>query len=374
MAKTRVESDPVIKFFITIIGITVIVLVLKELSSIFLPFVIAYFLFFVFNPLNEFLASKKIPSGVLILLNIAITFLTVYIISSVIVDSFMQLGAALPEYQKRLNDIVSGIAVSAGVKDPYFTHFSIEKVVAKINLQDVAGGVFTSTFSLLGDTLFVLFFFIFISTGHDNIYEAIKKRYVNRRVKKLLKPNPSGIEHVEEHHEEDHETLEQKEKKLEKMFKAITEQIQKYLITKIAINLLAGILTFIALSIIGVDYPLVWALFVFLFNFIPTIGSAAALVLPSLMALIQFGTIGVLITVIITLAVIQTIAFNLLEPKIMGNRLNINPLLILLSLLIWGYIWGIVGMLLSVPLTAVIKIIIGHSESKNMIFINDLMS
>jgi predicted PurR-regulated permease PerM len=70
---------------------------------------------------------------------------------------------------------------------------------------------------------------------------------------------------------------------------------------------------------------------------------------------------------------VQNIIGNILEPKILGNRLGLNPLIILLSLLVWGYIWGIAGMFLSVPLTAVIKIIISNSSSNNLQFLSDLM-
>jgi predicted PurR-regulated permease PerM len=115
-------------------------------------------------------------------------------------------------------------------------------------------------------------------------------------------------------------------------------------------------------------------LFIFLFNFIPSLGAALALVLPVLFVLIQSGSVGYTLLIALIIAGIQTLFFNILEPQIMGRRLNLNPVLILFSVLLWGYVWGITGMLLSVPLTAVIKIIISNSESRNMELINDLMS
>ena len=166
----------------------------------------------------------------------------------------------------------------------------------------------------------------------------------------------------------------EREQQLETTFKKITEQIQRYIIAKVGVNLIAGIITTIVLSIIGVDFPIVWGLFVFLFNFIPTIGSAIALVFPVLFSLVQFDSVGTMILVLALMAGIQTLAFNVAEPMILGKRLNLNPLLILLSVLVWGYIWGIVGMLLSVPLTAIIKIIISNSTSPNMKFFEHLMS
>jgi predicted PurR-regulated permease PerM len=97
-------------------------------------------------------------------------------------------------------------------------------------------------------------------------------------------------------------------------------------------------------------------------------------ILPSLMALVQYESFGYAIFLALVLIIVQNIIGNIIEPKIFGDRLGLNPLVILLSLLLWGYIWGIIGMFLSVPLTAIIKIVFSNSSSKNMRFITNLMS
>ena len=221
---------------------------------------------------------------------------------------------------------------------------------------------------------------MFVLSGNETIYKAIKRRYVFKKVSPELKEIKENIQNSNATLD-DQKLLDkfnsdrrEREQQLETTFKKITEQIQRYIIAKVGVNLIAGIITTIVLSIIGVDFPIVWGLFVFLFNFIPTIGSAAALVFPVLFALVQFDSVGTMILVLALMAGIQTLAFNVAEPMILGKRLNLNPLLILLSVLLWGYIWGIVGMLLSVPLTAIIKIIISNSNSPNMEFFEHLMS
>ncbi len=241
----------------------------------------------------------------------------------------------------------------------------------------VAGNIFTSTFSLLGSVFFVLFFFVFVVTGHNNIYEAIKKRYVHRKSEhdlEKLKTNSYVSESNETETEKFGRETSEREDRLAGTFKNITEQIQRYIIAKIGVNLGAGVSVFIVCIIFKIDFPIVWALFIFLFNFIPSIGSAIALLLPVVFVLIQTGSAGFTVLVAVIIAAIQTLFFNFLEPQIIGRRLNLNPLLILLSVLLWGYIWGIIGMLLSVPLTASIKIIMSNSESKDMQFLSDLMS
>ena len=376
----KIQTDGTIKFFITIIGLVVIAIVLKELSSIFIPLVIAIFLFFVFSPLNTWLSNKKVPMFIITLLDIAITFGVLYGVGRIVVDSFFQFADGLPIYGEKLSNMVKVTTVSWGVTDPFFTEFSFDQLLAKLNLQNIAGGIFSSTVSLLGSILFVLFFFLFVLSGNEAIYKSIKHRYVFKKVHPELKKIRKNLQHKDSSVDEQklldefQEERQLREEQLEATFKKITEQIQRYIIAKVGVNLIAGIITTIVLSIIGIDFPIVWGLFVFLFNFIPTIGSAAALVFPVLFTLVQFDSVGTMLLVLALMAGIQTLAFNVAEPMILGKRLNLNPLLILLSVLVWGYIWGIVGMLLSVPLTAIIKIIISNSTSPNMEFFEHLMS
>ncbi len=376
----QIQADGSIKFFITIIGLVVIAIVLKELSHIFIPLVIAIFLFFVFSPLNSWLSNKKVPMFIITLLDIAITFSVLYGVGRIVIDSFFQFSDGLPFYGEKLSNMVRATAASWGLTDPFFTEFSFDQLLTKLNIQNIAGGLFSSTFSLLGSVLFVLFFFVFVLSGNETIYESIKHRYVFKKVNPELKEIKRKLQHKDASVDEQklldefrHER-QLREQQLETTFKKITEQIQRYIIAKVGVNLIAGIITTIVLSIIGVDFPIVWGLFVFLFNFIPTIGSAAALVFPVLFALVQFDSAGTMLLVLALMAGIQTLAFNVAEPMILGKRLNLNPLLILLSVLVWGYIWGIVGMLLSVPLTAIIKIIISNSTSPNRQFFEHLMS
>lgn len=373
----KINIDSSIKFFITVIGIIAIVLTLKELDHIFIPFVIAYFLFFIFSPLNNFFSRKRLPEAAIILIDIVITGFVIWGIFKLIIDSFIHFTEGLPIYLNKLDRIISESAVSFGISDTNFTNFSIQNFLKSIDLTKIAGGLFESTFSFLGSVFFILFFFVFIVPGHKIIYEAIKRRYLNsnktdRKSESLNYPNLNEVNVYLS--EESNKENNIKEEKLASAFNLITEQIQKYIITKIGLNLACGVAVTILLSLLGVDFPIVWGLFTFLFNFIPTIGSAASLVLPTLMALVQFEAVSFMLLVAVTMGALQTLFFNLFEPAIIGRKLNLNPLLILISLLIWGYIWGIVGMLLSVPLTAIIKIILNNSDSPNMKFISDLMS
>lgn len=379
--KSNDDFGSSVKFFIAVIGLTVIGMVLKELSNIFIPFVIAYFLFFVFAPLNSQLKRIKIPLFAIILLDITITFLFSWGISKIIIDSFLSFGESLPIYESKLNTIVSSTAASIGITDQFFTDFSFQNILSKINYSTLVGGVFTSTFSVMGNILFILFFFVFVISGHDSLYEVIKNRYVEIKSKMKIKMLREELAVNEKDVLGDssvdgriNEIKKSEESKISETFKSITDQIQRYVITKIGMNLGAGVTIGVVLSIFGLDFAIIWGVLVFLFNFIPTIGSAVALIAPVLMALIQSESVSYALLIAAVIAGLQTVFFNLLEPMIIGKRLNLNPVVILFSVLIWGFIWGIVGMLLSVPLTAIIKIVISNSESKQLKFIGNLMS
>jgi predicted PurR-regulated permease PerM len=144
-------------------------------------------------------------------------------------------------------------------------------------------------------------------------------------------------------------------------FSTIVQNIRHYLWIKTLIGLAVGILIYVGLLIIGVNYALLWALIVFLLNYIPNIGSVIATIPAVLFALVQLGMGGALWT-LGTFMLIHNVIGNFFEPRIMGEGLGLSTLVVFLSLLLWGYLLGTVGMLLSVPITMTIKIILEQNE------------
>ena len=374
-------GDPVIKFFISVLGLVVIFSVLKELQHIFIPFIIAYFFFFVFEPFNEFLRKKKIPYSIAIFADIVIIAGAFYGIGQLIVGSFDRFSQELPLYEQKLNNLISSAAYSLGISDPNFTQFNLSQTLQDLNYGGVAGDFFTSTLSFFSTLFFVLFFFIFVSSGHAKIVEAIKQRYVERKIRSSVKKIKKQVKKETNSNEQNNITIDNKvneiksrrEVFIENTFKRITEQVQRYIITKFFISLLTGVITGLILWIFDVDFFIVWAVITLLLNFIPNIGSIIAVILPTIVTLIQYESFGFMLVVFAILVGVQALIGNILEPKIFGDRLGLNPLVILISLLLWGYIWGIVGMFISVPLTAIAKIIMENSDSDNLTFIANLM-
>lgn len=148
-----------------------------------------------------------------------------------------------------------------------------------------------------------------------------------------------------------------------RLISEIDEKVKTYLLVKSMVSVFTGILVGAALSFIGLDLAILFGVLAFLLNFVPTFGSIVATIVPFLMAIVQFDTMLQPILVLVIPAAIQVTIGNVIEPRIMGERLDIHPVVILFSLVMWGLIWGVPGMLMAAPLTAVLKIIFSHIDT-----------
>jgi predicted PurR-regulated permease PerM len=144
-------------------------------------------------------------------------------------------------------------------------------------------------------------------------------------------------------------------------FERMTQQVQKYLVIKTAISATVGTLVGLWVAAFGLDFPLLWGLLAFLFNFIPNLGSIFAAIPAVLLAIVQFGP-GRAAVIAVGYVVINIVLGNFMEPTLMGRRLGLSTLVVFVSLVFWGWVWGPVGMLFSVPLTMVIKIALENTE------------
>jgi len=140
----------------------------------------------------------------------------------------------------------------------------------------------------------------------------------------------------------------------------VNDKIGTYMSVKTLINLVTGLLVFLLCLVFGVDFPLFWAILAFLLNFIPSIGSIVAIVPPVLLSLIQLDSWTLNVVFVVLFVGTQVVLAQVIEPKLMGNRLNIKPLAIILGLIFWGFLWGIPGMFLATPLMVLLRILSGY--------------
>ena len=143
----------------------------------------------------------------------------------------------------------------------------------------------------------------------------------------------------------------------------INKAISDYISVKTLVSFLVALSSTIVLGLFQVDFFLLWGILTFLLNFIPYVGSAVALVLPIGLALLQFGFGWQFIAVLLLLSAVQSAIGYVVEPKLTGERLDLSPIMIMLALAFWAWLWGFVGAVLAVPLIVSVKVILDHIEA-----------
>ncbi len=310
--------------------LVIVVAGLKAAASIFIPFMLAFFLAVLSFPLLFALRRRRVPA----ILAIAITMLTVVAsllgLGLFITASVNGVTQEMPRYQNRLRELVLPQVEkldTAGFEASEWIDSHLLDVGAVLNLlTNTALGVATA----LTASLMVLLILVFI------LAESIGFRV------KLAQALGS-----------DNDVL--------RRFGKITGEVQNYLVVKTGISLVTGVAICLWVAVLGLDFPLFWGFIAFVLNFIPTIGSVVAGVPAVAWALVQLGPSRALL-VALGFVVVNIIFGNLVEPALMGRRLRLSPLIVLMSLLFWGWVWGPVGAILSVPLTMVMKILLENTE------------
>jgi AI-2 transport protein TqsA len=329
--------------FLTIVAALFLVgftfFIFKELQSILLPFFIALIISFLFEPYYEWLKKKKIP-GAISLVIVIITILIIANITSVFVfTSINAFTKEIPKYTEKSQNIVQTITLSLnnwGFFNQYLKDsFDLSKVVNGEAIAAFATNFFSSIVSLFGNFVLIMIYVIFLLSEFTSIRKRVLRAFSSERSRKIA------------------DTMTD-----------IFKDVKKYIVGKTLINLSYGILVTVILWIFGVDFFIVWGFLAFMMAYIPTIGSMISTILPFTTALIQFdGHLTVPIVVLILMVVASNVIGNIIEPKILGDKLNLSPILLLLSLIFWGYLWGLIGMILSVPIMSMIKIILSKFES-----------
>lgn len=316
--------------FLGIITLVMVGFVLKAAQVVVLPLIIAWLLSYLFAPIVNFLSRHKVPTGVAVLAVLLILVGFFYLIGLFVQTRVLGFIGQYDEYAAQLSQISTDIASRFNLSEGYLQDFDWTAEIGKRLV--VLSGSFVSLASNMG---MILIFLVFMLLG---------KPYARLKIERAFPGNQA--------------------KKITSVTDSITGQISRYLSIKLAISAITAILVWVVLVFMKVDFPLTWAVFTFLLNFIPTVGSVVATIPPVLVALVQFYPgFWPAVAVLILLLLIQQIMGSLIEPKLMGDSLNLSPVVILLSLIFWGWLWGIVGALLSVPIAAAIKIVCENIEA-----------
>lgn len=313
--------------------LAVLVTFLVVAQSLLIPLVIALLLWALLDSIRVQLIEKSrgripMPPGVATAIAILIVFIAIYLIASILSGQLDALSLALPAYQEKLAGMLTQLGQVPGIEELP----SADKVLEKLDLSAALGWAGNTLGGIFGNLALIAVYLGFI-LAEEKIF-------------------PDKLKHISL----DPQTSTQ----MTQLAGEINTKIQQYIGMKTAVSLLTGLLSYVLLRFVGVDFAALWSLLIFLLNFIPNIGSILGMLLPGLMTLFQFDSVTPFVIVVAGLGAINFIVGNIIEPAYMGRSLNLSPLMILLSLSIWGAIWGLAGMFLSVPLMVVTAIICAH--------------
>ena len=337
------EHKPAFRSLLMAACLMVLVTGLKLAASFFVPVVVSFFLSVLSYPLMKMLEKRRVPHFLAMLLTV------LFIIG--VITAILQSGTSLlfsfyervPQYLDGLQRYVNDTAVwleskgVAGAKKAAEQAFDWQAVmryvrqdeVQKLLTSTVGATVGTVSFALSQVTL-VFILMIFILT---------EARGITSRVQAILAAGGPD---------------------LSKLLNSATD-IQKYLGIKTVISAICGILAGLWCWVFELEYPILWGILMFVLHFIPAVGAIFAGIPAVLVALVQQGT-GTAVAIAIGYLAINFTLGNFIEPTLMGRRFGVSPLVILMSVLFWGFVWGPVGMFLAVPLTIMIKVVMDNTE------------
>ncbi len=319
--------------FIIIIALIVLLVGGKYLL---IPFMVAFMLYVFIKEIRFLLDKSKlfrdyVPKWLKSTISFLIICLTFTVVVRLISSNIQILSGSLKVYEANISVIISSINSTFDIDLMLLLKgYSQDFDFSKILLQ-----VFNSIRDLFGKTILVLIYLLFILLEESFFDVKIASIYTDQHQHNQV----TGI------------------------IRKIQSSIRNYITLKTLTSFTTGFLSYFAFILIGIDAPLFWAFLIFVLNYIPTIGSLIATGFPAIFALLQFGEFLPLFMVLIFVGAIQIIVGSILEPRIMGDSFNISPLVVIIALSIWGTLWGIIGLILSVPITVIMIIIFSEFPS-----------
>jgi predicted PurR-regulated permease PerM len=323
------DSNSSLRFVIGLACFVVVVAGIREASGILDDIMVAVFIAISCAPLLAWLRKRRVPKILAIALIMGIISLGAFFLVTYIGSSMSTFTRRIPVYQTQLQSTLSayidwlathGIEIS---KDVVFQYFNPGVAMR------LAGSAISRLRGVLTDTFFILLTLIFI---------LLEASSLPRKLAAVARGGDS----------------------IERLGK-IAAKINRYLTIKSITSFITGVLIAVILYAMGLDFPLLWGLLAFLFNYVPAIGPVIAAIPALLLGFVQLNWVELEIIIVGYIAV-NTVIGNFIEPRIFGKTVGLSPLIVFISLIFWGWVLGPVGMLFSVPLTMVMKIVLEANE------------
>lgn len=309
----------------------VIVAGMRAAAEILVPFLLACFLSILCAPLLVWLERHRVPSSIAVTMVVLLLVVAVGVISLIVGSSISEFSTRMPEFQERLGQRAGAIAQWLSMYGIHISENILQSQINPARIMSTVAVVISSFGNVLANFVLIIFMIFFILLEAAGFPAKVRRAMGEGHIYLIT-------------------------------YEAFSESVKQYLIIKSLISLGTGLLVGVWLTIQGVDYVALWVLLAFLLNFIPNIGSFIAGLPAVLMSFLQLGPEGASIT-LFGYFLINTIMGNVVEPKYLGSGLGLSALVVFLSLLFWGWVLGPVGMILSIPLTMIIKMALDVTKS-----------
>jgi len=284
--------------------------------AVMVPFVLAIFITSLVSPVLDFqILRLKFPRPLAVFVTLLIVMIVIALVSLFVAEAIQTIISTAGRYSDSFANLANRAFTRLGDLGKDLDQDKIVKDLRNYIFNILTGSIGT-VFGMISSAIFVIIFVIFLLAGRNP--RAVR----------------SGV------------------------YADIDQNIRRYVSTKVAVSIVTGLLVWTVLRSIGLQLAGVFGMFAFLLNFIPNIGSIISTLLPIPIAVAQFQSLWPVVYVVSVPGIIQFIIGNIIEPKLMGEGLNLHPITVLLALSFGGLIWGVVGMFLATPITAVIRIVL----------------
>lgn len=326
---------PAVRLLLSLAAFVVVVAGMRAAETLLVPFLLSLFIAVIAAAPLFYLKDRGVPGGIAMLIVIAMIVVIGLLIGWLIGGSLNDFTANLPKYQERLSGQSGKLVNWLGGWGLQLDQQMLKTMVDPGKAMAMAGKVISGLGNVLAQAVLILITVIFM---------LIEATAFQAKFHAIADDPEASLKRIE----------------------AVTSSIKRYMTIKTSTSLLTGVLISLWLWVLGVDYPVLWGLVAFLFNYVPNIGSIIAAVPAVLLALVQ-ADLSIALWTAVGYLVVNNLVGNMIEPRFMGSGLGLSPLVVFISLVFWGWVLGPVGMFLSVPLTMTLKIFLDSYESSHRI-------
>lgn len=320
--------------------VALVFMLLSYGRDLIIPMVIAVFIWYLINIMADAIGSLRLqrfyfPRPIAFAMALLLIFGGLSLLAGIISRSVNSVVRAAPTYQANVQQIIERFINRYADTFGFSQTTELNQLIANINFSGFLQNIGLTLAGFLGSAGIILVYTLFI---------FLEQKCFQPKIDRMLQDTAQR-------------------RKVRAIFQRIYKDTKTYIGIKTLTSLMTGAISYAIMQSVSLDFALFWALLIFLFNYIPTIGSIVATFFPSALALIQFDSLAPFAVVVIGVTATQIVIGNIVEPRLMGNTLNLSPLVILTALALWGTLWGIPGAILCVPLTVLLAIIFANFEA-----------